>query len=88
MNPINSVKNFLDDKNSKLLIFNNNIYISNYINIKSFDSNKFIVSIDKKEVILNGKNITIKKLTKEEILISGDVENIEFRWYFEKYYIK
>lgn len=79
MNPINSIKNFLNDKNSNIIIFDNNIYISNYINIKSFDSNKFILTIDKKEIILNGKNITIKKLTKEEVLISGDIENIEFR---------
>lgn len=79
MNPIDSIKNYLNDNQSKIIIFDNNIYISNYIDIKSFDSNKFILSIKDKEIILNGKNITIKKLSKDEILICGSIDNIEFR---------
>lgn len=79
MNPIYSIKNFLNDNTNKIIIFDNNIYISSFSNIKSFDSNKFILILEKKEIIINGKNITIKKLSKEEILISGDIENIEFR---------
>lgn len=79
MNPIDNIRNFLEDNKNRIVIFDNNIYISNYIDIKSFDSNKFILSIKDKEIILNGKNITIKKLTKDEILISGSIESIEFR---------
>ncbi len=78
MNPIENIRNFLEDNKSRIVIFDNNIYISNYIDIKSFDSNKFILSIKDKDIILNGKNISIKKLTKDEILISGSIENIEF----------
>ncbi len=79
MNPIENIRNFLEDNKSRIVVFDNNIYISNYIDIKSFDSNKFILSIKEKDIILNGKNISIKKLTKDEILISGSIENIEFR---------
>lgn len=80
MNPIENIKNFLEDKKSKLIILDNTIYISNYNDIKSFDSNKFILIIENKQIILNGKNITIKKLSKDEILINGSIQNIEFRW--------
>ena len=45
MNPIENIRNFLEDNKSRIVIFDNNIYISNYIDIKSFDSNKFILSI-------------------------------------------
>ena len=79
MNPIENIKNFLEDKKSKLIILDNTIYISNYNDIKSFDSNKFILIIENKQIILNGKNITIKKLSKDEILINGSIQNIEFR---------
>jgi len=85
MNPIENLKSFLQDNKNKIIIFDNNIYICNYIDIKSFDENKIIISIKDKNVTINGKNITIKKLTKDEILINGNLENIEFRWYYEKY---
>ena len=79
MKLIENAKNFLEDKKSKIIMFDNNIYILNYLDIKSFDSNKFIILIENKQLILNGKNITIKRLSKDEILINGNIQNIEFR---------
>ena len=79
MNILSSIKDYINDNNNTITIFNNYIYISNYKDIKSFDSHKFIIELNDKSINLIGKNITVKKLTKEEILISGNVSNIEFR---------
>lgn len=79
MDILSSIKNYINDNKNTITIFNNYIYISNYKDIKSFDSNKFIIEVDEKQINLIGKNITIKKLTKDEILIGGNITNIEFR---------
>jgi len=79
MDILSSIKNYINDNKNTITILNNNIYISNYKDIKSFDSNKFIVEVDEKQINLIGKNITIKKLTKDEILIGGIITDIEFR---------
>lgn len=79
MDILSSIKNYINDNKNTITISNNNIYISNYKDIKSFDSNKFIIEVDEKLINLIGKNITIKKLTKDEILIGGNITDIEFR---------
>lgn len=79
MKILNNIKEYINDNDCKLVYFNHSIYISHYVDIKSFDSNKFIFEIKNRTVILIGKNITIKKLTKEELLVSGNIETIEFR---------
>ncbi len=73
------LKEYINDDNPRIIVFNNKIYISYYTEIKSFDSNKFILSLKDKIITLNGKNISIKKLTKDELLISGEFETVEFR---------
>ena len=82
MKVINNLKEYLNEENTKIVIFDSKLYVSNYKDIKSFDSNKFILETNNKKVTLNGKNITIKKLTKEELLISGDIETIELGWIY------
>jgi len=80
MKIINNFKEYINEDKCKIVIFDNKIYVSHYLDIKSFDTNKFILEIPDKTIILEGKNISIQKLTKVEILISGDFNNIEFRW--------
>jgi len=79
MKIINNFKEYINEDKCKIVIFDNKIYVSHYLDIKSFDTNKFILEIPDKTIILEGKNISIQKLTKVEILISGDFNNIEFR---------
>ncbi len=79
MKAINNLKEYLNEEDTKIVIFDSKLYVSHYKDIKSFDSNKFILETSDKQVILNGKNISIHKLTKEELLISGDIETIELR---------
>ena len=79
MKIINNFKEYINEDKCKIVIFDNKIYVSHYLDIKSFDTNKFVLEIPNKVIILEGKNISIQKLTKEEILISGEINNIEFR---------
>lgn len=79
MKIINNFKEYINEDKCKIVIFDNKIYISHYIDIKSFDTNKFILELPDKFITLQGKNVSIQKLTKDEILINGDVNSIEFR---------
>lgn len=79
MKIINNFKEYINEDRCKIVIFNNKIYVSHYIDIKSFDANKFILELPDKIISLEGKNISVQKLTRDEILISGDINKIEFR---------
>lgn len=79
MKIINNFKEYINDDKCKIVIFDNKIYVSHYLDIKSFDSNRFILEIPNKIITLEGKNISIHKLTTTELLISGDITSIELR---------
>ena len=79
MKILNNFKEYINEEKCKIVIFEDKLYVSHYIDIKSFDSNKFILELPNKNIILEGKNISIRKLTKDEILISGYIIKIEFR---------
>ncbi|MBE6153327.1 MAG: hypothetical protein E7166_03805 [Firmicutes bacterium] len=79
MKIINDFNEYINENKCKIIIFDDKIYISNYFDIKSFDTNKFILKSANKLIVLEGKNISIQKLTKDEILISGDINTIELR---------
>lgn len=81
MKIFNDLKEYINEDNPRIIIFSNKIYISKYLDIKSFDSNKFVLELKDKKIILNGKNISIKRLTKDELLINGEFDTIEFGWY-------
>lgn len=85
MKIINNFKEYINEDKCKIVIFDNKIYVSHYIDIKSFDTNKFVLEIPEKIIELNGMNISIQKLTKSEILISGKIDKIELRWNYGKF---
>ncbi len=68
--------NYINDKEYKILIINNSIYISNYIDIKEFSSTKIIVSNSLGKTIILGSNLVINALENNEIKITGVLNNI------------
>lgn len=76
---IQDIKSYILDEEFKLLFLNNRVNISNYTSIGHFDSNKVIVKYDKGEAIVKGNELVVSKLMNDEILIVGNINNIEFR---------
>lgn len=79
MNIINGIRSYINDSDTKLTIFNNKINIVNYIDIGHFDNNKIVVKLKNKDIIIKGKELVVSKLINDEILITGEFNNIEFR---------
>lgn len=79
MNIIDGIRSYILENDSKITIINNKINITNYLDIGHFDSNKVIVKLENKNIIIKGINLVVSKLVNDEILISGEFNNIEFR---------
>lgn len=79
MNIFRTTKDFILEDNLKIIYFDNKINIVNYKKITGFDSNKIIVDCDSKLIIISGNNLVITKLLLDELLISGEIDKVEFR---------
>ena len=69
---------YLKDDNFKLKIYNNHLYIDNYINIDTLNDNKIALKCSKFIIVIEGTDFVIKKLIDKEILLTGEISNIKF----------
>lgn len=79
MNIINGIRSYVTENELKITILNNKINIVNYKDIGHFDSNKIVVKVENGEIIIKGNDLVVSKLMNDEILITGEFNNIEFR---------
>jgi sporulation protein YqfC len=79
MNIFERLDNFIDNKNIELHFINNKVYVFNHDEITDFSSVKITLKHKEGLVNINGKNLVITRLISKELLISGDVINIELR---------
>ncbi len=63
----------------KIIIEDNRVDITNFTNIDHFDDSKIILKIIDNYISITGSNLIISKLVIDEVLISGNIEKIEFR---------
>ena len=72
-------KNLIDNNIGVITISSNIIEIKNYQDIVSFDDNRFKIKINDKYIDFVGKNISVKLLKEEELILTGNIEKIEYR---------
>ena len=78
MKIIKNIINYINDPYQEIIIRKNYIDITNYIKLGIIKDSEIEV-IGEFNIIVKGNNLVIKKLLNSEILISGDIKNIEFR---------
>jgi len=72
-------KNFLFDLDNFISIYENNLHVFNYEKLEKLsDDEIIIIIIDNKKVKINGNNLNIKQMTKQELLINGLILKVEF----------
>ena len=76
MNIKDNIKNYLFDKDYIICTYEDYVYVFNYTYLDSFNLKKIILRLPKKHVTINGNNLKIIKITKEEILINGLIRGI------------
>lgn len=76
---MSGIRSYVLESDTKIIIVNNKLNITNYMDIGHFDSNKIIVKLKNKDIIIKGNDLVVSKLLDSEILITGDFNSIEFR---------
>ncbi len=71
-------KNFLYDLNDFITIYENNLHVFNYEKLNKLSSDEIILIINNKKVLINGVDLKIKQMTKQELLINGIILKVEF----------
>lgn len=76
----NYLRNFLNPVDFHIDIYNKLIHITNYEKILTLLSNKIIIKTKNQKVTLEGKNFSLKKLADKELLILGELSNLEMKY--------
>ena len=75
MKLFNDIRNFIDEKNFKIIIYDNMIDIINYKDIMDITSTSIII-LSNKEINISGNDLRITKMLDNEIVIKGNITNI------------
>ena len=72
-----NIVNYLCDRDYLISLYDNFIYIFNFKYLESFNDTSITVSLKNRSIKILGQNLLIVKITKEELLIKGTINNIE-----------
>lgn len=70
---------YLLDSKFKIIITDSYINVINYKELISINSNNIILKYNNGSINIKGNDLLITKLLDEELLIKGNINNIEFR---------
>ena len=73
-------KNFLYDLQDFITIYDNHLHVFNYIKLNKLSNTEIVLTLPKMEVIINGTDLKIKQMTKQELLITGIILKVEFKY--------
>ncbi len=71
-------KNFLYDLNDFITIYENTLHVFNYDKLNKMSDKEIVFTISEKKILINGENLKIKQMTKQELLINGKILKVEF----------
>lgn len=73
----NRVKEYINDNEFRLTIFEDRVYAINYLKIISLEDERISFLTVKGKIVIKGRNLRLSKLLDDEVLISGYVTNVE-----------
>lgn len=79
MSLVRRTRNYLLDEIFNMKVLKNKIDICNYESIGYLDNDLIIINYEDGEIKIKGENLVVSKLLDDEILISGEIKNIEMR---------
>ncbi|MDD6402573.1 MAG: YabP/YqfC family sporulation protein [Mollicutes bacterium] len=74
---LDRLNNYIDDKKFKLIYEDNLIDIINYTRLITIENNYVSLYINNKKIIIKGKELILKKLLDNELLLNGEVTSLE-----------
>lgn len=79
MGILKSFRSYILEEEFTFSVHQNKINILNYESIGHFDSNRVIICYNKGILVITGDNLVVSKLMSDEVLVLGDIKNIELR---------
>ncbi len=76
---LEKISNFVNDKEFRFTIYENQIHIINYKKIISLEDDKIIIQGNQRIINIKGNNFKLEKLLNEELLCIGQVQRIELQ---------
>ena len=80
MGILKQFRSYILEEEFTFSVYNNKIDVLNYDSIGHFDSNKVIIRYNKGTLVITGDNLVVSKLMSDEVLVLGNIKNIELRW--------
>lgn len=77
---INKIRNYIMDKEFRLTLFKDKLYVINYNKIISLENTNISFKIDNGKIIIKGNDLVLKKLLDKEILVKGKISSIEVKY--------
>ncbi len=77
---LKDLRNYILEKDFRINIVDGKIDIVNYKTIDHFDDKRIIIEYENGVITVKGQNLIISKLLNDEVLISGSIEVVEFKW--------
>ena len=72
-------KNFLYDLEDFITIYENHLHVFNYEKLNKLSDTMIVLKIKNVIVTIEGINLKIKQMTKQELLINGKIKKVEFQ---------
>lgn len=79
MQIIKNLRNYLLEDEFQIRILNGKVNVVNYDSIGHFDTNKVILKYELGTAVITGDHLVVSKLLTDEILVTGNIKNIELR---------
>ena len=73
------LNNYINENNFKITIGINYVNVVNYTLVLDFNSNLVSIKYNNGIVDISGTNLVVNKMLKDEILLSGNIENFKLR---------
>ena len=73
----NGITSYIKDNDFRINIYHNKINIVNYEEIISLQGTRVSIKYRDGNVVINGKNLLVKKLLDKELLLTGNIKLIE-----------
>ena len=72
-------KNYLYDLEDFITIYENHLHVFNYEKLNKLSDTMIVLKIKNVIVTIEGINLKIKQMTKQELLINGKIKKVEFQ---------
>lgn len=74
------LRNYISDVEFRANLYKDKVHIVNYTKIVTIEKSRISIGYSSGMLIIKGKDLALKKLLDDEILIKGIINSVELEW--------